>query len=110
MPLDSASRWAREKWRAAKDATDLVPNAMAPAHAVARISTVVALAAKAATPTRAAAMGAPRSVVRRRARVVGDAISMRAEGTERRRIQARSLPARVVVIRRRLETTRAPAT
>src|SRR5579863_3941420 len=110
MPDERASMWAREKCRAANEATDLVPKEMAPAQAVARISTAVALAAKAATPTRAPAMGAPRSVVSRKARVVGDATSMRAAGTESRRIQARSLPAQVVDIRRRLDMTRDPAT
>ncbi len=110
MPLASASRWARAKCSATKDAIAFEPKAIAPAHVVARISTGVALAANAATPTSAAATGAPRSMVWRSARVVGDATSIRAAGTESSRIHARSRPDQVVVIRSRLETTRAPAT
>ncbi len=110
MPLASPSRCARAKWSAANETSALPPNAIAPAHAAASTCAGDAFEAYAATPTTTAATGAPRSTVCRSRLTVGAATSTRADGIESSLTHARSRPDQVVVMRRRLETTRAPAT
>ena len=110
MPLARAARCARAKCSATSDTRPFAPNAIAAADIAASTCTGVAFVANVATPTSSAATGTPRSTVWRRTRAVGAATSMRAAGTDRSLTQARSRPDHVVVMRRRLETTRAPAT
>ena len=74
-----------------------------------RISEPGALPENVAMPTSPAATADPRSTLCRRTRAVGAATSIRVDD-DRSFTHARSRPDHVVVIRRRLDTTRAPAT